>query len=82
MVTCSELAGTSLKARIADLSTHGLSIIINRELPLGVQVKVEWGQEAFEGELVYCKSYGKEFLVGWKIEDPVYAAPVQRVQKH
>jgi len=71
-VTCPELPGSSIKARLADLSIHGLSVILNRELPLGSLVRVEWGQAIFEGELVYCTKHGQEFLIGLKIDDPVY----------
>jgi hypothetical protein len=72
-VTCPELSGRSIKARLADLSVHGLSLILSRELPLGSRVKVEWGQTNFVGELVYCETYGREYLAGLKVDDPVYA---------
>jgi len=71
-VSCSELLLNKNKARLADLSVHGLSLILEKKLPVGVIVKVEWGAATFEGELVYCQPHGQEFLVGLKVEDPVY----------
>lgn len=71
-VTCPELSRHKDKARLADLSVHGLSLILKEKLPVGTIVKVEWGTAAFEGELVYCQPHGKDFLVGLKVEDPVY----------
>jgi hypothetical protein len=71
-VTCPDLPGSTIKARLADLSVHGLSLIINDELNVGSLLKVEWGTVTFMGELIYCQPHGKEFLVGLKVEDPVY----------
>jgi hypothetical protein len=72
IVTCSDTPGIQIKARLADLSVHGLSIIVNKELTIGSAAKVQWGNVTFVGELVYCKTHGKEFLVGLKVEEPVY----------
>ncbi len=71
-VTCPELPGSTIKARLADLSVHGLSLILNEELNVGSLLKVEWGNVTFLGELIYCQPHGQEFLVGLKVEDPVY----------
>jgi hypothetical protein len=71
-VTCPDLPGSTLKARLADLSVHGLSLILNEELNIGSLLKVEWGTVTFMGELIYCQPHGQEFLVGLKVEDPVY----------
>jgi hypothetical protein len=46
---------------------------MGRELPLGSRVKVEWGKTTFLGELIYCETYGQEYLIGLKVDDPVYA---------
>jgi hypothetical protein len=72
-VTCPELSGRSITARLADLSVHGLSLILGKALPLGSRVTVVWGQANFVGELIYCESYGQEYLIGLKVDDPVYA---------
>ena len=71
-VSCADLRNGSCKARLADLSVHGLSLIIKEKLPLASKVKIEWGTVMFTGELVYCRPHGHEFLIGLKVEDPVY----------
>ena len=71
-ITCPDLPGSSAKARLADLSVHGLSVILGDELEVGSLVKVQWGSIAFMGESVHCQPYGREFLIGLKVEDPVY----------
>lgn len=71
-VTCLNPPGTSAKGRLANLSAHGLSLILRRELAAGSAVKVEWENADFVGELVYCQPYGDEFLAGVEVEDPVY----------
>jgi hypothetical protein len=71
-ITCPDLQCSTSKARLADLSIHGLSLILDEELPIGSLVKVEWGSVTFMGELVYCQPHGEEFLIGLKVDDPVY----------
>jgi hypothetical protein len=71
-VTCITPKGTPIKGRLANLSAHGLSVVLGRELPTGSAVKVEWGSSEFVGELIYCQPHGKEFLVGLTVENPVY----------
>ncbi len=71
-VRCSELPGGSAKARLADLSVHGLSLILQDELPSSAVVHVEWGTVKFTGEVVYSRPHNHEFLVGLKVEDSVY----------
>jgi len=71
-VTCSELPDTTSKARLADVSANGLSLILNNEVCAGSSVKVEWGGHSFVGESIYCKPLGREFLIGLKVEDPAY----------
>jgi hypothetical protein len=61
-----------MRARMADLSVHGLSLILNKKLHVGSHVKVEWGCLNFMGETIYCESYGREFLAGLKVDDSVY----------
>jgi hypothetical protein len=72
MVTCLEIGGDTTKARMADLSVHGLSLILNKELHIGSRVRVEWGNLSFTGETIYCENLGSEFLAGLKIDDSVY----------
>jgi hypothetical protein len=71
-VTCLNPQGTSTKGRLANLSAHGLSLILQRELAAGSSVKVEWDKADFVGELVYCQPYGDEFLAGLEVEAAVY----------
>jgi hypothetical protein len=69
---CSDIPGGATKARLANLSVHGLSLILDKKLHVGSLVKVEWGSDAFVGEVVYCQAQGQETLVGLKVENPVY----------
>jgi hypothetical protein len=71
-VTCSDLPDSHVKARLVNLSVHGLSLILNKKLSVGSLAKVGWGTVTFMGEVVYCKPHGKEVLVGLKVDDPVY----------
>jgi hypothetical protein len=71
-VTSSDIPCCTSRARLADLSVHGLSLIMHEELNIGSLVKVEWGSVTFMGELIYCQPHGKEFIVGLKVDDPVY----------
>jgi hypothetical protein len=71
-VTCQDPPGCTSKGRLADLSVHGLSLILSKTLQIGSLVKVEWGGVAFMGELIHCRPHGQEFLVGLKVDDPVY----------
>jgi hypothetical protein len=71
-ITCPDLPGCAAKARLADLSVHGLSLILKENLHVGSMVQVEWGGVAFVGELIHCQPHGQEFLVGLKVDDPVY----------
>jgi hypothetical protein len=61
-----------MKGRLANLSAHGLSVIIGEELPHASTVKVEWGDCQVIGELVHCRPHGKEYLAGLNVETPIY----------
>ncbi len=71
-VMCSDLPGGTSKARLANLSVHGLSLILENKIHVGSIARVEWGSVTFVGEVVYCQPHGKEILIGLKVEDPVY----------
>lgn len=73
-VTCLQYPAHSHKGRLANLSAHGLSLILGDQLPTGIAAKVEWGSADFVGEIVYCQPYGQEFLLGLSVDDPVYDA--------
>ena len=72
LVTCITGATPPLKGRLANLSVHGLSVILKDELFTGTLVKVEWGSTEFVGEIIYCQPYGNEFLLGLNVETPIY----------
>jgi len=80
-VICSDLPDSTCKARLADLSVHGLSLILNEKLNVGSSVKVEWGDYSFVGELIYCQPHGQEFLVGLKVDDSVYETAKKRASQ-
>jgi hypothetical protein len=80
-ITCLDLPDYTSKARLADLSVHGLSLILNEELHVGATVKVEWGSLAFIGESIYCNPHGQGFLVGLRVEDPVYETAKKRISQ-
>ena len=71
-VTCLDLPGFTKKARLADLSAHGLSLILEGKLNIGSSVRVEWGNCAFAGKTVYCRPHGREFLVGLEVHESIY----------
>jgi hypothetical protein len=72
LVSSADLPGQNAKARLADLSVHGLSLILKDKLPVGSSIKVQWGSAGFLGEIVHCQAHGREFLIGLKVEDSVY----------
>ena len=71
-VTCPDLPDSPSKARLADLSAHGLSLILKEGLDVGSSVKVEWGSSSFVGEVIHCQPHGQGYLVGLKVDDSVY----------
>ena len=62
----------SMKGRLANLSAHGLSLILPGKVPSGITVNVEWGEYKVRGQLIYCQPYGNEYRVGLEVEDPIY----------
>jgi hypothetical protein len=80
-VSCLESRSVSCKARLADLSVHGLSLILKEKLPTTSMVRVEWGKAIFTGELIYCQPHRSEFIVGLKVDDPVYETARKQVNQ-
>lgn len=74
VITGVDEPGVSMKGRLANLSAHGVSLIIPSDIPLGITVKVEWGESLVQGSLIYCQPYGKEYRAGVQVEDPIYDA--------
>ena len=66
--------GVSMKGRLANLSAHGVSLILPSEIPTDITVKVEWGTSQVQGRLVYCQPYGNEYRAGLQVEGPIYDA--------
>jgi hypothetical protein len=62
----------SMKGRIANLSAHGLSLILPGKVPSDITVNAEWGEYHVQGRLIYCRPYGNEYRVGLQVEDPIY----------
>jgi len=77
-ITGAEDSCISIKGRLANLSAHGLSLIVPNDLPAGITVKVEWGTSEVTGRIVYCQIYGNEFRAGLQVEDPIYDAAFAR----
>jgi len=71
----------SMRGRLANLSAHGLSLILPGEIPSGITVKVEWGESQVQGKLIYCQSYGNEYRAGLQVEDPIYDATLAKKGK-
>ena len=66
----------STKGRIANLSAHGLSLILPCEVPAGITVHLEWGEYRVQGQFIYCQPYGDEYRVGLQVDDPIYESTV------
>jgi hypothetical protein len=66
----------SMKGRLANLSAHGLSLILPGKVPSGITVNVEWGEYKVRGQLIYCQPYGNEYRVGLEVEDPRANSPL------
>jgi hypothetical protein len=73
-VTGLEEFDISMKGRLANLSAHGISLILPDTIPSGITVKVEWGTSHVIGRLKYCKPYRNEYRAGIEVHDPIYDA--------
>jgi hypothetical protein len=49
-----------------------MGLLIDREVPLGAAVKVEWSQTLLLGEVCYCRPEGEGFVVGLQLEHALY----------
>ena len=70
-VTCAELPGSrSVRAwRIFRFTASASSC---KRVSEGTLVRVDWGDVTFTGELMYCKPQAGDYVIGLKVEDPVY----------
>jgi hypothetical protein len=71
-VTNLDCPGDPIVARLLDVSTYGVGLVLSSELPPGTAVKVEWGSTVLLGELIYCEPRGQEFVAGLEVEDAIY----------
>ena len=63
---------TKFLGRITNSSTRGIGLRIDRLVPLGSAVKVEWGQTLLLGEVRYCRPEGDGFTIGLDLEHALY----------
>ena len=63
---------TKFLGRITDSSTRGIGLLIDRRVPLGCAVKVEWGHTLLLGEVRYCRPEGDDFAIGLDLEHALY----------
>jgi len=68
----------SFQGRLANVSAHGVSLILKDSVPTDIMVKVQWGKSFVIGQLVYCEPYKDEYRAGVQVEDPIYDAAVPR----
>lgn len=73
-ITSVDEPGILMKGRLANLSAHGISLIVPGNLFSGSTVKVEWGTSQVIGRIVYCQPYGNEYRTGLQVKDPIYDA--------
>ncbi len=73
-VTGVDESDITMQGRLANLSAHGISLILKDTIPSGITVKVEWGTAHVVGRLKYCKPYGDEYRAGIEVDDPIYDA--------
>ncbi len=71
-VTNLEKPGAPLTGRLINFSANGTRILLGTELRPGTMVKVEWGGTVLLGEIIYCRSEGKDFALGLELEDALY----------
>jgi hypothetical protein len=57
-----------LPARIANLSGTGLRLLVDRHIPAGVTLRIEWDQIPLLGEVCYCQSVDGGYAIGVELE--------------
>ena len=63
---------TTFLGRITNSSSRGIGLVIDRRVPLGSAVKVEWGHTLLLGEVRYCRPEGDGFAIGVDLEHALY----------
>jgi hypothetical protein len=67
-------ASRSAAARMEDRSAGGACIRIKTPIGVGSKVRIQWRFEQFSGTTKYCRSEGREYLVGIQrdlVRDPI-----------
>jgi len=76
-------ASRTAAARMEDRSTGGACIRFKTAIGVGSKVRIQWRFEQFSGTAKYCRSEGREYLVGIQrdtTKDPVPRQPVPAAQ--
>ena len=63
---------TKFLGRITNSSPRGIGLVVDRRVPLGSAVKVEWGHTLLLGEVRYCRAEGDGFAIGLDLEHALY----------
>ncbi len=58
--------------KLANFSTHGVRILLDRSVAPGAIIKIEWRSTLLLGEVIYCRQEGGGFAVGMELEDALY----------
>lgn len=71
----------TVPARMEDKSSGGACIRINTPIGVGAKLKVQWRFEQFSGTARYCRTTGKDYLVGIQRDVTNRPIPNQSVLK-
>jgi hypothetical protein len=73
---------TKLLGRITNYSNFGLGLTVDRQVPLGAAVKVEWSNTLLLGEVCHCRQEADGFSIGLELEHALYnTAELARLAK-
>lgn len=61
-----------LPGRIANYSSHGMGLRVDRAVPIGAAVKVQWSNVLLLGEVCRCHADGEGFTIGLLLEHALY----------
>ena len=65
----------NLSARLEDTSNSGACIRISTPISVGTRLSVEWREGRFSGTTKYCRSEGREYVIGIQREIPKDVTP-------
>jgi hypothetical protein len=71
-------ASRTAAARMEDRSTGGACIRIKTAIGVGSKIRIQWRFEQFSGTAKYCRSEGREYLVGIQRDTTKNPIPSQR----